>query len=83
MRVLVVEDDEEILDFLLRVVRSAAWAADGAATGKTGLDAFERKTYDLAILDVPVPFLTGEPLGSDEHARFAQYESSRASAPLL
>ena len=59
MRVLVVEDDEEILDFLLRVVRSAAWAADGVATGKAGLDAFERKTYDLAILDVGLPDLDG------------------------
>ena len=59
MRVLVVEDDDEILDFLLRVVRSAAWAADGAATGKSGLDAFERKTYDLAILDVGLPDFDG------------------------
>ena len=59
MRVLVVEDDEEILDFLLRVVRSAAWAADGAATGKAGLDAFDRKTYDLAILDVGLPDFDG------------------------
>lgn len=59
MRVLVVEDDEEILDFLLRVVRSAAWAPDGVTTGKAGLDAFERKTYDLAILDVGLPDLDG------------------------
>ena len=55
MRVLVIEDDAEVLDFLLRVVRSAAWAADGVATGKAGLDAFERGTYDLAILDVGLP----------------------------
>ena len=59
MRVLVVEDDVEILDFVLRVVRSAAWAADGAATGRAGLDAFERGTYDLAILDVGLPDLDG------------------------
>jgi two-component system copper resistance phosphate regulon response regulator CusR len=55
MRVLVIEDDPEVLDFLLRVVRSAAWAADGVTTGKAGLDAFERGTYDLAILDVGLP----------------------------
>jgi cyclic beta-1,2-glucan synthetase len=40
-------------------------------------------TGDLAILEVPVPFLAGEPLGPDEHDRYAQYEPSHASAPLL
>ena len=38
-------------------------------------------TGDVAILDVQVPFLSAEPLGPDEHDRFAQYES-RLSAPL-
>lgn len=59
MRVLVVEDDTEVLDFLLRVVRSSAWAADGVATGKAGLDAFARGTYDLAVLDVGLPDING------------------------
>ncbi|HSP56996.1 MAG TPA: hypothetical protein VLO12_01680 [Halomonas sp.] len=40
-------------------------------------------TGDLAILDVPVPFLIGDPLEPDEHDRFAHYERSHASAPLL
>jgi len=40
-------------------------------------------TGDLSILDVPVPFLVGEPLRADEHDRYAHYESSEGSAPLL
>jgi cyclic beta-1,2-glucan synthetase len=39
-------------------------------------------TGDVAILDVAVPFLTADPLGPDEHDRFAQYES-KTSASLL
>jgi cyclic beta-1,2-glucan synthetase len=40
-------------------------------------------TGDAAILDEPIPFLTGEPLGPDEHDRYAQYEPSHAAASLL
>jgi cyclic beta-1,2-glucan synthetase len=40
-------------------------------------------TGDVAILDVPIPFLAGEPLGADEHDRYAQYERSHVAAPLL
>jgi cyclic beta-1,2-glucan synthetase len=40
-------------------------------------------TGDLAILDIPVPFLTGEPLKPDEHDRYAAYAVSPESAPLL
>ncbi|MEO7730846.1 MAG: cellobiose phosphorylase, partial [Kofleriaceae bacterium] len=39
-------------------------------------------TGDLAILDVPVPFLTGAPLSPDEHDRYAQYERATTTAPL-
>ena len=37
----------------------------------------------LAILDELVPFLAGERLRPDEHDRYAQYDRSAASAPLL
>ena len=40
-------------------------------------------TGDVAILAVPVPFLTGEPLRRDEDDRYAQFEVSAGSAPLL
>ncbi len=40
-------------------------------------------TGDLTVLDESVPFLTGQPLRPDEQDRYAQYEVSKASAPLL
>jgi cyclic beta-1,2-glucan synthetase len=40
-------------------------------------------TGDVTILDVQVPFLTGDPLRPDEHDRYAQYELSHGSAPLI
>lgn len=40
-------------------------------------------TGDATILSEPVPFLVGAPLRPDEHDRYAQYELSQTSAPLL
>ena len=59
MRVLVVEDDAEVQDFLLRVIREAAWAADGAPSGQHALDALAHTMYDLVILDVGLPDFDG------------------------
>ncbi|MEP6766009.1 MAG: response regulator transcription factor [Gemmatimonadaceae bacterium] len=59
MRILVVEDDPEVRDFLLRVIREAAWAADSAETGQRALDLFASVSYDLAVLDVGLPDMDG------------------------
>ena len=59
MRVLVVEDDAEVRDFLLRVIREAAWAPDGVSDGQAALDALARGPYDLVVLDVGLPDMDG------------------------
>jgi cyclic beta-1,2-glucan synthetase len=40
-------------------------------------------TGDSAILEEPVPFLSGEPLRTDEHDRYAQYARSTSTASLF
>ena len=59
MRVLVVEDDVEVQEFLLRVLREAAWAPDAAADGQHALDALASGSYDLVVLDVGLPDMDG------------------------
>jgi DNA-binding response OmpR family regulator len=59
MRVLVVEDEPEVRDFLLRVLREAAWAADAVGRGKRALESLARSEYDLAIVDVGLPDFDG------------------------
>jgi two-component system copper resistance phosphate regulon response regulator CusR len=59
MRILVVEDDPEVSEFLLRVLREAAWAADAARNGEEALAALAAREYDLAILDVGLPDIDG------------------------
>lgn len=40
-------------------------------------------TGDTGILEEPVTFLSAEPLRADEHERYAEYESSTATATLF
>ena len=59
MRVLVVEDDLEVREFLLRVLRDATWAADAATTGEDAHALLARNAYDLVVLDVGLPDTDG------------------------
>ena len=59
MRVLVVEDEPEVRDFLLLVLRESAWAPDAVATGERALDALGAGVYDLVILDLGLPDIDG------------------------
>jgi DNA-binding response OmpR family regulator len=59
MRVLVVEDEPEVRDFLTRVIRGAAWAVDAVPSGQAALDMLGAGDYDLAVLDVGLADLDG------------------------
>ena len=60
MRVLVVEDDPEVRDFLARVIREAGWAADTAPDGERALGLLGTAApYDLAVVDVGLPGVDG------------------------
>ena len=55
MRVLVVEDDATIAEFVARGLREAGFAVDHEADGESGLQAALRQAYDVAIVDVMLP----------------------------
>jgi len=55
VRVLLVEDDETIAEFVARGLREAGFAVDSAADGEAGLDAALSQQYDVAVLDVMLP----------------------------
>ncbi len=59
MRVLIVEDETEVADLLLRTLREAAWAPDAASTGASALKALAVNDYDLVVLDVGLPDIDG------------------------
>src|SRR5438105_1700063 len=59
MRILVVEDEKRIADFLSRGLESAGYAVDVAGTGSNALDLVHNTEYDLIILDLGLPDMDG------------------------
>lgn len=55
MRILVVEDEKRIADFLSRGLESAGYAVDVAHTGGSALEMAHTTEYDLMILDLGLP----------------------------
>ncbi len=60
MRVLLVEDDKALADGLLRTLRgSGGYAVDHAATGELALKAAAEEKFDLIVLDIGLPGISG------------------------
>ncbi|HEX8323616.1 MAG TPA: response regulator transcription factor [Tepidisphaeraceae bacterium] len=59
MRVLVIEDEPDLLDVLAQALRETGYAVDEASDGKTGLFKATGNDYDAIILDLMLPGLSG------------------------
>jgi len=59
MRILVVEDEKSIVDFLSQGLKESGYAVDIANDGQTGLDYALATQYDVILLDVMLPKLNG------------------------
>lgn len=59
MRMLVIEDEARISDFVRRGLESAGYAVDVAPDGATAMDHVHVTEYDLIILDLMLPDIDG------------------------
>jgi DNA-binding response OmpR family regulator len=59
-RILLVEDDEEIVDVLRRTLRAEGFTVDGVTSGQDALDSVGSFLPDLLILDLGLPDIDGE-----------------------
>ncbi len=59
MRILVVEDERRIADFLARGLQGAGYAVDVAPDGATAIGFIHATDYDLVILDLMLPDMDG------------------------
>lgn len=59
MQILVVEDDAELSDILVHVLKREGYEADAVFDGRMGLEYAKSGTYDAIILDVMLPNLDG------------------------
>lgn len=59
-KVLVVEDEPNLRALLMRLLTGANYLVKGAATGSEGLQAALSEQFDLVVLDLMLPDLSGE-----------------------
>src|SRR5271157_3773114 len=59
MRILVVEDEKRIADFLCRGLEGAGYAVDAAGNGEEALERTHSTDYDLVVLDLMLPDMDG------------------------
>ncbi len=59
MRLLLVEDDRKVADFVARGLRAERFALDIARDGHEGMEFAKTYEYDLLILDLMLPKLSG------------------------
>jgi DNA-binding response OmpR family regulator len=76
MRLLIVEDDPKLGDFVARGLRAERFAVDVATDGLTGKSFLEAYAYDLLILDLMLPRLSGSEL-------LRWVRSQRTALPVL
>lgn len=59
MRLLVVEDERRVANFISRALRENSYAVDVAETGEKGLEMALEISYDAILLDVRLPGMSG------------------------
>lgn len=59
MRVLIIEDENQLYDQLCSRLTQHGFAVDGSGNGKEGLYLGEENPYDVAIVDIGLPDMSG------------------------
>jgi len=59
MRILLVEDEKKVADIIVRGLKAERFAVDVYHDGQSGWEAADTYNYDLIILDLMLPGLTG------------------------
>ncbi len=65
MNILIIEDDKDISDFLLRSLQEEGFVVDASSDGAAGAQKARTNDYDLIILDNMLPNKTGREICSE------------------
>src|SRR3989344_4016218 len=76
MRILIIEDEEEIASFIKKGLSAENFAVDVASTGERGFELVRENDYDLIILDIKLP-------GKDGITICREIRSSKKLMPIL
>lgn len=76
VRILIIEDDDEIAEFVARGLREEGYTAERAADAEDGWHALRSGEWDLVVLDWWLP-------GADGLSLLRRYRQSRGEVPVL
>ena len=76
MKLIIIDDDQEILNFLEKNLVNQDFEIDTAKTGQEGLNLINKNDYDLIILDLNLPDISGEEICK-------KLRSDRQSTPII
>src|SRR6266496_2365947 len=76
MRILVVEDEEKVSRFVTKGLTAECFAVDVARDGKMGWEFAQTYQYDLIILDLMLPGMTGGEI-------LSRIRKSKSQVPIL
>jgi two-component system copper resistance phosphate regulon response regulator CusR len=76
IRLLVIEDEDQIADFLIRGLREEGYAVERAATGEEGWHYLKTSTWDIVLLDWWLP-------GSDGLTLLKRFRQAGNTTPVL
>ena len=69
MRILLIEDEERVADFIKRGLRAENWIVTHCASGEEGLDHLSEGGFDVVLLDLMLPGLSGQEVCRRARAR--------------
>jgi heavy metal response regulator len=76
MRILVIEDEKKIADFIRRGLKEEGYAVDAAYDGEQGLFLAKTNEYDLILLDLMLPKLDG-------YSLFKELKKEKVVSPVI
>jgi len=59
VKVLIIEDEKKVANFISRGLQEEGYTVDVAYDGKKGLEFLDERTYDIVLLDLMIPEIDG------------------------
>lgn len=69
MNILVVEDENRVADFITRGLKAEGWTAEHARDGETALEFVGQHQFDVILLDLMLPGISGQDVCRKMRAR--------------
>lgn len=69
MNILLVEDEARVADFVCRGLKSEGWTVEHSADGETALDILRDNRFDVLVLDLMLPGISGQDVCRKMRAR--------------